>query len=286
VHQQLVEEFFMLSMIQTIARLVSVVAAITGCLIVAPAAVASGPTIAFVSSTGSGSSCTAAQPCATVLAALEVLSGGGGIVSCVNGTGPQVDADGLGLAVSNLLISVDCPGGTWTTFSTNPFALSLPGANQTIKIRHLTFNLVDSSSGAPAIQVLGSGNLILEDCVFENGSGAALDIEPSGPLNLVIKNSRMSNGGSGILLRPQSGGSINATLDHVTITQNAGGGIKADTTHGAITLDITDSVISNNGGNGVNAVGNAGNQNIVSIKNGVIAKNGAAGVQANGAMPR
>ena len=49
-----------------------------------------------------------------------------------------------------------------------------------------------------------------------------------------------------------------------------------------MTTDITDSVISNNGGNGINAVAGA-NQNIVSIKNSVIAKNGVAGVQANGA---
>jgi hypothetical protein len=47
-------------------------------------------------------------------------------------------------------------------------------------------------------------------------------------------------------------------------------------------VDIADSVVSNNGGNGINAVGNAGGQAVVSIKNSVIAKNGVAGVQANG----
>jgi hypothetical protein len=49
-----------------------------------------------------------------------------------------------------------------------------------------------------------------------------------------------------------------------------------------VTVDITDSVSRDNGGNGVNAAAGA-NQNTVSIKNSVIAKNGAAGVQANGA---
>jgi hypothetical protein len=48
-------------------------------------------------------------------------------------------------------------------------------------------------------------------------------------------------------------------------------------------LDITDSVVSKNSGNGINAVGNAGGQAMVSIKNSVIAENGSAGVQANGA---
>ena len=61
-----------------------------------------------------------------------------------------------------------------------------------------------------------------------------------------------------------------------------GGGIKIDTTNGPVTVDITDSVISDNGGNGINAVGHAGGQAMVSIKNSVIAKNAVAGVQANG----
>jgi hypothetical protein len=124
--------------------------------------------------------------------------------------------------------------------------------------------------------------VILEDCVFTDVPSAALDIEPSGPVSVVIRNSRISNSASGILLKPQPNGSINAVLDHVTIADNTGGGIKIDTTYGPVTTDIADSVISNNAGNGINAVGNAGGQAIVSIKNSVIARNGVAGVQANG----
>jgi hypothetical protein len=72
------------------------------------------------------------------------------------------------------------------------------------------------------------------------------------------------------------------TFDHVTIIGNSGGGIKADSTNGVVNLDISDSEVSNNGGNGINAIGGV-NQNIVSIERNVIARNGAAGVQANGA---
>jgi hypothetical protein len=65
--------------------------------------------------------------------------------------------------------------------------------------------------------------------------------------------------------------------------QNGGGGVRLDSTPGAaITAAISDSNISLNGGNGINAIAGA-TQNIVSIKNSVIAKNGGAGVQANGA---
>ena len=98
-----------------------------------------------------------------------------------------------------------------------------------------------------------------------------------------MTNSRISNAGSGILLKPAAGGSIKATLDHVTITGSVGGGIKADATNGVVDLDVSDSEISDNGGNGINAVASGRNQNIVSIKNSVIARNGAAGVQSNGA---
>jgi hypothetical protein len=152
------------------------------------------------------------------------------------------------------------------------------GSNTTVRIQHLSFV---QSGFASHIYFQGSGTLLLEDCVFTDSPGAALDLEPNGPLEVVIRNSRISSSGSGILLKPAAGGSIHVTFDHVTIANNTGGGIKTDTTNGPIALDIANSVISDNGGNGINAVAGA-SQNIVSIKDTVIAKNGAAGVQANG----
>jgi hypothetical protein len=125
--------------------------------------------------------------------------------------------------------------------------------------------------------------VILDDCVFTDAAVDALDIEPSGPLNLVIRNSRISNGGAaGIILKPAAGGSINATFDHVTVTGNSGGGIRADSTNGLINLDVTDSEISNNTANGIIAIAGA-SQNMVSVKNSVIARNGQVGIAANGA---
>ena len=159
-------------------------------------------------------------------------------------------------------------------------ALWLDGIGQIVKVRNLTIN--GGGVAYPAIKLAGSGSLVLENCVFEDLGGPGLDIEPIGPLNLVIKNCRISNSASGVLFKPAAGGSIHATLDHVTIANNSGGGIKVDTADGPVTTDIDDSTISDNGGNGVNAVGGAGGQNIVSIKNSAIAKNLVAGVQSNG----
>jgi hypothetical protein len=153
-----------------------------------------------------------------------------------------------------------------------------PVLGNVITLRHLTF-----ISTATAISVLGNGTLILEDCIIQNNSGTALNINPDGALNLVIRNSRISNNASGVLLKPAAGGSINATFDHVTIAGNSGGGIKADSSNGPVTLDIFDSNISENGANGLNISSGTGTQNdMVSITRSTIAKNGLVGIQTGG----
>ena len=170
---------------------------------------------------------------------------------------------------------MDCPEGAYLQgVFWNPGT-----SNNTMKFRNVTFT---NLGGSRALLFESSGALILENCVFENSNGTALDIEPTGPLNLVIRNSLISKNGSGIFLKPGAGGSIKATLDHVTITGNAGGGIKTDATNGVVNLDITDSEISNNGANGINLVGSA-NQNMLNLSRTVIAKNTLTGLQTNGA---
>jgi hypothetical protein len=231
--------------------------------------------VAYASS-GSSGTCTVTQPCATIQQAiLTALAAAGTDIARVICLTPVADPEnmGLGSLASNQTIEVDCPMGFMTT-------IQFANPNIAATIRGVTF--IRSTFGSSIVSE-SSGTLILEDCAFVNGLYTPLDIEPNGPLQLVIKNCRISADSSGILLKPKAGGSITATLDHVTITGNTGGGIKVDTTNGPVTLDVTDSVVSNNGGNGINAVGNAGGQAMVSIKNSVIAKNAVAGVQANGA---
>jgi hypothetical protein len=161
-------------------------------------------------------------------------------------------------------------------------ALTLWAENQVVKIRNITTSGV--GGGYPTITVTGSGTLILENCVFENfASGPVLQIEPTGAFNLVVSNSRISNGGnSAVLIEPGSGGSVKATFDHVTIVQNSGTGIKIDSANGPVTVDLTASVISDNAGNGVNAVSGAGGAAVFNIDHSVIADSGDAGIQANG----
>jgi hypothetical protein len=249
------------------------VAAFASCLSTHPSYAGSN-TVAYMSSTGSGSACTAAQPCASLVVALESLSNNTGRVVCLNG--PASGPENILFFPTMLDVQIDCPEGVEQL--NGNFGLSGAGV-KTLRVRNMTF--VGAAGSGQFLILQTGGTIILENCFFDDLPNAAIDIEPAAPLNLVIKNSRMSNSGSGILLKPGTGGSIKATLDHVTITNNSGGGIKTDSTNGVVNLDFSDGEISNNGGNGINAVAGA-NQNIVAIKNSVIARNGAAGVQANG----
>jgi hypothetical protein len=259
-------------MTRIIAKLFAVTVIFTALLHVAPVSAAS---VVWISSTGSDANqCFATQPCMTFSKALTQLYVGGQI-NCLNSPGPSDYA-----ASTSQSFTVDCAGGVYQVEEPLGAAFYLYGTSQVVKIRNLTIS--GALTGYPGINVVGSGTLILENCVFENIRGAGLDIEPTGPLNLVMTNSRISNSSSGVLLKPAAGGSVTATFNGVTITDNIGGGIKTDATNGLVSVDISNSTISNNGGNGMNAVGGAGGTNMLNIHNSVIAKNRSAGIQANG----
>jgi len=266
-------------MIRTIAKLCAIAVLLSAYLHVAPVFAAS-PTITYVSSTGVDTNpCSATQPCATLFEALFNLFNGNGSdtgqVNCLNPPAGIVE-----LAVEfdvRLDVTIDCHA----VLETSSVGVGIAAANNVVRILNLTIS-GSPGGGGPAITFAGSGTLILENCAFENFSGTALDIEPNGPLNLVIKNSRISNNtAAGVLIKPAAGGSVTATFDGVTITNNAGG-LRTDTTNGAVRVDISNSTISNNANNGLIALGGAGGQNMVFVRNDVIASNNQAGIEASG----
>jgi hypothetical protein len=220
----------------------------------------------FSGTSGSGSSCTQAQPC-TLIQAIAI-AGDGTELACADGS----DSDAVDPITKS--ITIDCSGTAGSVFH-----LVVNGSGITVTLKNLTM------WGSPLAVNLISGTVILDNVhLFHNGGNPAIYATPSSPSILVVRNSIIDdNSSAGVLLKPQSGGSLSAVFDHVTISSNAGGGIKIDTTNGPATADITDSVISNNAGNGVNAVGGAGGPAIFNINHSVIAKNGTAGVQVNGA---
>jgi len=231
---------------------------------------ASAPSYAqkYVSAVGSGTVCTSASPCGFIGTAVADIGPDVGRVVCLNGNA----AGDVGVVASyggGATLEIDCPLGSVQQ-------MNISGVGVTWRIRHLTVN------GGSGLIFQAGGTLILEDCIFTESSSAGIAIEPSAPLNVVIKSSRISNNLSGMLLKPAAGGSIKATFDHVTITGNSGGGIKTDSTNGTVNLDVTDSEISNNASNGINLVGSA-TQNMLNLSRTVIAKNGLVGLQSSGA---
>jgi hypothetical protein len=256
-------------MIRIIAKLFAVTAALIAFLPVQPSS--AGNIVAFVSATGSGTACTQTAPCGSIeQAVITAGTNGGGRILCATAV---VETTGLNFNFTASYV-FDCPTTSWVG------GFNVSASNMELKFQHVGFSGL--GTGAGVIKFTGSGTLIFDDCVFEDVAGTALDIEPNGPLNLVIKNSRISNNGSGVLIKPAAGGSVTATFDGVTIADNTGGGVKTDTTNGAINLAISNSTISKNGGNGLNAVGGAFGDNILELVHDVIASNGTAGVQANG----
>ena len=268
----------MISIARTTARLWIVALALLAFLNVAPVSAASVVFLANPPAGNDNNPCSFASPCQTLGGSLGKLDSNGQ-VTCAQGTA----FGSAGFPVQSVII--DCPGlfvPNQTAFE--GFLGGFIADGIVIKIRHLTVNGQFAGTGAGGVLITGGsgGTLVLEDCVFENFSGVAIQIAANGPYTLIVRNTRISNnGGAGVLIKPAAGGSVTATFDGVTITNNAGG-LKTDTTNGAVKVDISNSTISNNANNGLVAIGGAGGQNMVSVNNGVIASNSQAGIDASG----
>jgi Right handed beta helix region len=215
----------------------------------------------FFSFFGSGSSCSQSAPCAlpTAISQADAKSE----ISCGD------SSDNISATISKSL-TIDCAG---TTASLNTITVT-NGA--TVVLKNFTVWNIDNGI------ILQSGTVILENIHIIGAFADAILAQPTSASTLIVKNSVFDTGGAGVSIKPGTGGSLSARFDHVTIAGN-GGGIKIDTSNGPVTVDITDSEISSNAGNGLNAVGGAGGPAMFSISRSVIAKNGAAGVQVNGA---
>jgi Right handed beta helix region len=255
-------------MIRIIAKLFAVTVALAVCLPVQPSSAGS---IVYVSATGGGTACTQTAPCATIDAAIVASLASGGRVVCV--TAVQENA-ATAFPYSGTFV-FDCPSASWLG------GIGVSGSG-VLKFQHISFS--GFGTLASMIRVTGSGTVIFEDCVIEDVAGTALDIEPNAPFNLFVTNSRISNSTAGVLLKPAAGGSVTATFNGVTIVNNTGGGLKTDATNGPISVNISNSTISNNSGNGMNAIGNTIYSNMLNLSHNVIAKNGSAGIQANGTL--
>jgi hypothetical protein len=222
------------------------------------------------SANGSGTACSQAQPC-SLDQAIFLANG-------ISSVSPELACADNSNSVANSPIThsmtIDCSG---TAGGLSGVAVN--GSGVTVTLKNLTLCGTD-----PAVNLF-NGTLILDNVNLAGNFNYAINATPTGPSNLVVRNSLIDgNSPAGVLLKPQSGGSLSAKFDHVTVTHNSGAGIRADTTGGGgpVTVDIADSIISDNAANGLIAVSGSGGPSLINITTSTVANNAIAGIAANG----
>jgi Right handed beta helix region len=235
------------------------------------------PTTAFVSGGGSdANACTLAAPCRSIGRAL-FFAASGGTVSCLD-AGPYTEAFNIGSP-----FTLDCRGVVYTSASA---AFMLTGA-AAVTFRNLIFD--GSAGGGGAVQVAG-GNVVFENCTFQNFTGSpgvAVWFTPSvAGAHLTITDSVFTNnggmmGGGGILIQPTSPGvTAGAVIERTQVTGN-GSGIVAGGASGSALVEVRYSTISNNASEGILAI-TAGPVESIVVEHSASVQNGS-GIVASGA---
>ena len=239
----------------------------------------------WVSSTGGGSTCSRAAPCATFLAAYAATNAGGvisvldsgdfGFVSIAKSI--TIRAEG----VDSGAVFVGGGGGYWVNVQgSTSIVVSLEGL-------HFVGGNIQMNSG---------GSLYIRDCVIRDSIGAQTDsaghgirIRPNALAKVVISdtvvvNNGSSFGGAGVWIIPQAGGSAQVTLNRVSAESNQFGiAVDGSNSTTGINLTITDSVVASNKQDGIIAVTTAGQAPIgVMVKN-TKSTNNAFGIRSIGA---
>jgi hypothetical protein len=257
----------------TFARTLTLLSAglIAGLLTWLPAAPAQALNFkSFVSSTGSGTACTFAAPCADFQTAHDATSSGGQI-ACLN----SGDFPGTTITKS---ITIDCAG---TSATTPGFVVN--GAGIVVTIRNLAMVGVgiDFPNGAA---------LFVENSTIRGAAPPFIGIlfRPSAPgsqlvvTDTVIKNNGNGSDGGGIVVQPSGSGSAKVTLDRVHVDNNVTGVFFNAASGQTIQAVIKNSTVSGNAFTGVYVVAGGG---IIrtTIERSTIANNGGTGVLAQGA---
>ena len=207
--------------------------------------------VAYASGTGGGGACTVSAPCA--FADALSLVDGGGLVKCLD-AGPYVYT-GVGFSRS---MTIDCPGVIRITFP-NFGAFWLSGtSSQVVRIRNAIFD--GGSGGWPAIRVIGSPTVFLENCVFQNhnaGNAIAIEFKPNAPGaqlimtdTVVDNNGIMPSTGGGLQVFPAPGGGAGVILNRVRFGFNVTA-IVSSSGNGGIGVSMKDSQVISSRSNGI-----------------------------------
>jgi hypothetical protein len=249
-------------------------------------------TQAFVASTGDDThTCAEIQPCRTFGRALAQVQARGEITVLDTAMyGPVNINKSVSIVATGQASIVDqsfCVTNAPPCSTINIIA----GATDVVTLRGLVLDgSVDSNTSG--VLIFNAARVNIENCVIYNSSNPGIYVAPgtagqpvtlASTIDIKVQDTTVSRGGAGINITSVPGVQVNAAITRSQIDNNTGGGVRVDASAGgAITATISDSHISLNGGNGLNAVGSSSNV-MVNLLRDVIASNGVAGVQANGA---
>jgi hypothetical protein len=235
----------------------------------------------WVSSTGSGTACTRAAPCARFDTA-QAATLAGGVISALD---PFDNNPFAVIITKSLTIRAEgVDGGGATTPSAGGWIIVDAGASDVVTVEGLHFD------GVGGIEFHSGGHLHVMRCVITNGNAsgnAGIKFRPNSASKLSVTDTVISNIGSGtgggIVVNPQSGGTAQVNLERVTVNGNAFG-IAADGSNSTagINMTIADSMVGGNSQDGIIAVTPSGGAPIgVYVKN-TKSVNNAFGIRSLG----
>jgi Right handed beta helix region len=247
--------------------------------------------VSYVSSGGSDSNdCSQTAPCLTFDQAIGKTIAGGQVSVLAAGTfGPALITKSLTIVNDTTGTATDCCSDD-IQGSIQAMIVVAAGPNDVVTLRGLTIN----PSGNPlpgeiGVMIQNALQVNIEKCTIRNVVGAGIEVAPSSSgtlassISLKIEDTIVTGTAAGARISSAPAVLVNVSISRSSFQNNSGGGIRLDTTPGAaITAAIADSTISLNAGNGLNALGSSSNV-MVNLLRDVIASNGSAGVQANGA---
>jgi hypothetical protein len=251
--------------------------------LILPTAAQADFTETWVSGTGSDNNsatgCQVAAPCQSLGTAISQTVAGG-TVFCA---GPNVT---LGPLTISQDVTIDCSqSAAISALCTGSDGIDINTTGVKVTLRGLTiFGAEGCVPGPIGVHITAAASVRIENCKIFGFATAGVEVAPSsGNVVVKIQDSTITQNGAGVLVAPTGSASVSISIDRSRIENNTGGGMKTVTTNGAINASISDSSVSSNSGNGLNVVSGSGAQNMLSLTRDIIASNGAAGVQANGA---
>jgi hypothetical protein len=245
----------------------------------------------WVSSTGSGSTCTRTLPCGSFATALSVTDSGG-VISCADTFEYLLQNTTFTISKS---VTLDCGGSLGAIGKLSGSGINISGSGIAVTLRNIAFQGYSDGLGDGAsvgVNFIDGAALIIENCSFSGfkyQSGIGILFTPSSPAKLYISDSVIENNGlassaGGIIIKPSGSGSVQAVLERVEVKNNTFG-IAVDGTGSTagINMTIADSLIAGNVKDGIIATTPSGGAPIGVLVTGTKSVNNAVGIRSIGA---